>query len=75
MKNAMLINIWICIHFKTGHSLTKILSVLGLWTGTPLKTADVKSLLAVISCRSRSTNTTFLPRAQGAGVQCLLCLF
>jgi len=23
MKNAMLINIWICIHFKTGHSLKK----------------------------------------------------
>jgi len=75
MKNAMLINIWICIHFKTGRAVTKLLSVLGLWTGAALKTADVTSLLIVISCRSRSTNTVFLHRVQGAGVQCLLCLF
>ena len=75
MKNAMLISIRICIHSTIGYSVTKILSIPGLWDGTPLKTAVVTRVLAVIPCRSRSTNTAFLPCAQGTGVQCLLCLF
>ena len=74
-ENALLINMRICIHFTTGYFVIKILPVPGLWAGTPLNTADVTRVLAVIPCRSRSTNTAFLPRAQGPGVQCLLCLF